>query len=759
MATGRRAWLAVLVLAAAPSTSTEPETPPGASVPRRPSPAWAPEVAASTEVPSEPGWYTDRVTVRVPADQTADELAVAVGGTVLADVGRSGLAVLGVDDVGAASAALAARGITARPAARVVGVGKKKKAAAAAPPPRPDWHQTALGLGSVGDYSDLVVAVLDSGVAYETAGRFVQVPGLSGTRFVDPVDLVEFDGHPNDDHQHGTHITSLIASTGVWPGVAPGVGVMPIKVLGSDNCGTDQALIEGLWWAVDHHADVVNLSLALPAGYLPGAELEDVLEAAVDAGIVVVGAAGNDGAREVAWPAAARGVIAVGAARSDAATSWIDQTPYSNFGSALRVLAPGGSFELDVNADGWPDGILAETIDRADPSRVGGWFYQGTSQATALVSGVAVRLLAAGVPPEDVGARLQRGQWSPLNVLLTGVGAPLVSESGAAASSATGSDVFVGMAPYLGRSLFGGKSPRARVTVVTDEGVPLRSVVVAGRMASGSDVELPTCTTDEHGTCTLYGSPFMDGERGAWSLQVDGVVVGGTSVAPGKAWFASDASTVVIGAAAALEQAGEFDSLGLYWPGGDDPGVGSTFEAWAVVDNTPSRATVPFAVLLDAAELPTDSFVEEVLLDVDGVGLMSSPMGGLSVRKLTFGTGLMSSPMGGLSLRAGSLRVLGLSVDAALGFSAAAMYASPEPGAGTSTLGLGWHDDAVFLDSGATTGCGAGEEHYTDLGELRTADGFEPARWVIAAGLVDVGLAFGECTPLAASVDGIEFVR
>ena len=118
----------------------------------------------------------------------------------------------------------------------------------------------------------VIVAVLDTGVAYENYGsQYLQAPDLAQTSFVPTEDCWDFansDAHPNDDNGHGTHVTGTIAqSTGNNLGVA-GVAykatIMPVKVLDNSGSGTVQWITDGIYWATDHGAQVINMSLGWP---------------------------------------------------------------------------------------------------------------------------------------------------------------------------------------------------------------------------------------------------------------------------------------------------------------------------------------------------------------------------------------------------------------------------------------------------------------------------------------------------------------
>ena len=262
---------------------------------------------------------------------------------------------------------------------------------------RYQWHMDQIRMPAAWPLSrgrGVVVAVIDTGVAYRDDGEaFRQVPDLAGTAFVPGYDFVDDNDVPLDENGHGTHVAGTIAQTtnnGVGvTGVAFEARIMPIRVLDRRGFGSYGDIADGIRFAADHGADVINMSLGGP---VPSLAIWQAVRYAHRRGVVIVAAAGNTGRGRVGYPAAARHVMAVSATVYDEGLAW-----YSSWGPAVDIAAPGGDTREDRNGDGLVDGVVQNTILPGSPSENDYIPLNGTSMASPHVAGAAALLVAQGI--------------------------------------------------------------------------------------------------------------------------------------------------------------------------------------------------------------------------------------------------------------------------------------------------------------------------------------------------------------------------
>jgi len=247
--------------------------------------------------------------------------------------------------------------------------------------PSADIHATAAWEETTG-LAHIVIAVIDTGVdlTHPDLKNKIKGPGY---------DFVNGDTDASDDNGHGTMVAGIAAAeTDNYEGIA-GVSwnskILPVKVLDQAGEGNSAAIVNGILWAANNGAQILNLSFGMPA---KDNALEEALKYAYETkGAFIAAAAGNDNTA-VSYPAAYdRYVCAV------AATDYLDlRATWSNFGAEVDVAAPGvniiSTFPVALTPAGFPSYK----------------FDSGTSLACAYVAGLAalVRGLKPSLTPADV---------------------------------------------------------------------------------------------------------------------------------------------------------------------------------------------------------------------------------------------------------------------------------------------------------------------------------------------------------------------
>lgn len=262
------------------------------------------------------------------------------------------------------------------------------------------WNLSKINVPGAWDYdatpplyggdSSIIVAVIDTGVAYENYGSYARAQDLENTNFVAGYDFVDGDAHPNDDDGHGTSVAEIIAASTnnayAIAGIAFNVSIMPVRVIKHGETTTAAVVAQGIDFARVNGADVINLSLG---GETSSETLYTAIKAASSAGLIIVASTGNDSHDRIYYPAAYPEVIAVGATKQTDEIS-----AFSNYGAGLDLMAPG-------------ENILAEYC--YNPPTCSSFHLvsiSGTSQAAPHVTAAAALLLSAGLAAEKTEAAL-----------------------------------------------------------------------------------------------------------------------------------------------------------------------------------------------------------------------------------------------------------------------------------------------------------------------------------------------------------------
>jgi serine protease len=285
----------------------------------------------------------------------------------------------------------------------------------------PDAWELARASGT-GVGRGVVVAVMDTGVAYRNRGRFRRAPDLPVTRITRGYDFVDNDRFAQDANSHGTHVTGTIAqrtnnARGVT-GLAYGTTIMPLRVLNAAGDGDGAGIARALRYAARGGADIINMSLQFDVS-LRSSDVPEVISAiryAHRKGVLMIAPSGNEADTDVALPSRAPHVISVGATTEHGC-----QADYSNGGRAIDIVAPGGGPDAPNFDNPWDEAhcvpgqdgrdIVQETFTRRFRNfRLVG--EVGTSFASPHVAAAAALVMASGrvgsnPAPEAVERRLE----------------------------------------------------------------------------------------------------------------------------------------------------------------------------------------------------------------------------------------------------------------------------------------------------------------------------------------------------------------
>ncbi|MCB1623360.1 MAG: S8 family peptidase [Pseudomonadales bacterium] len=275
----------------------------------------------------------------------------------------------------------------------------------------PDLHRA----GTTG--SGVTVAVVDTGLWWEADTILSKTAKFRFDTTDKPLD--------DDPNGHGTHVSSIIASNGLatnWisEGIAPGAGIGALRAFGADGSGSYIDVIEALDYAVQNRVKynirVLNLSFsATPRSYYWDDPLNQAVMKAWQAGIVVVAAAGNSGpkAMSIGVPGNVPYVITVGAmtdnytpvdATDDKLATFSSTGPtYEGFVKP-EVVAPGGHIPSSMPFDGYIASLYPGSMIGSQRQ----FKMSGTSQATAIVSGIVALMLQKdpSLTPDQVKCKL-----------------------------------------------------------------------------------------------------------------------------------------------------------------------------------------------------------------------------------------------------------------------------------------------------------------------------------------------------------------
>lgn len=362
------------------------------------------------------------------------------------------------------------------------------------------WHLEKIQAARGWDYSTgspaVIIAIVDSGVD-------ATHPDLAG-KVLPGYDFIANDEDATDEFGHGTAVAGIAAAAsnnGVGiAGVSWGAAILPVRVLDASGAGSYSNVINGIIFAADCGARIINLSLA---GGSPSEALQAAIDYAWAKGALVVAAAGNTGSTAITYPAACRNVLAVSATdASDLRPAW------SSYGNWLDLAAPG-------------ENIVVLRLDGSYTTA------SGTSFSAPIVSGV-VSLMASANPSlsnvalsdllltstDDVGA--------PGYDSASGYGRVNAARATAAAANFRAPDLVAPLATFIAPD--DGASIQGLSTV---NGVATDNVAVV-RMELRVDVEVIATTDSASVSCVIDSRTLPDGEHTLLLIAYDAAGNAGT---------------------------------------------------------------------------------------------------------------------------------------------------------------------------------------------------------------------------------------
>lgn len=242
------------------------------------------------------------------------------------------------------------------------------------------------------DGTGVRVCIVDSGI--DTTHQ-----DLSGMNLVAWRDFVNNQEQPYDDQGHGTSMAGILVANGWMEGVAPKVELVVAKALSGNGTGDDGVVADAIDWCVEQNVQIISLSLGGAPGLIPfsifgGRDSSDAADDAIDQGIVVIAAAGNDGGPDddgdVAHPSSERLVISVGGHTEDG-SHWSGSSIGDNNGNLIPLILPRQDPHKKPEVVAPAEGVPVINND-------GTWsIVDGTSAATVYVTG-AIALLLEAVP-------------------------------------------------------------------------------------------------------------------------------------------------------------------------------------------------------------------------------------------------------------------------------------------------------------------------------------------------------------------------